>query len=210
MEIKTANEDDDQKLRADLSTEETSGDAQQEEFEQDMKLARRIMRDNRIALSTLADAFPAVQHPQAAILGRMVQAEGNLQLDCRQSPDLRDEAVRRRLGPTGLTGFRSIMEIWGATGEEARQLLGLAEGTSLDDLDPERLSEEQMVRISYLIGIYKALHTYLGDEVADRWISLENGDARFGERRPLSYMAEGGVDALREVRGMLDAWCAGN
>lgn len=130
--------------------------------------------------------------------------------DLPQAPDLGDEAVRRRLGPTGLTGFRNIVEVWGATGEEARQLLGLAAGTSLDDLDPERMSEEQMVRISHLIGIYKALHTYLADEVADRWVGLANRDPRFGGRRPLACMAEGGVDALREVRGMLDAWCAGN
>lgn len=130
--------------------------------------------------------------------------------DWFEAPDLSDEAVRRRLGPTGLTGFRNIMKVWGATGEEAQQLLGLAPGTSLDDLDPGRMSEEQMLRISYIIGIYKALHTYFGDEVADRWIGLENRDARFGERRPLACMAEGGVDALREVRRMLDAWCAGN
>lgn len=125
-------------------------------------------------------------------------------------PDLGDGAVRRRLGPAGLAGFRNIMEVWGATGEEARKLLGLAPGTSLDDLDPERMSEEQMVRISYLIGIYKALHTYLVGELADRWVGLANRDPRFGGRRPLACMAEGGVDALHEVRRMLDAWCAGN
>lgn len=49
-------------------------------------------------------------------------------------------------------------------------MLGLALGTSLDDLDPERMSEEQMVRVSHLIGIYKASHTNFADEVADRWV----------------------------------------
>ncbi|MFP5234313.1 MAG: DUF2384 domain-containing protein [Acidobacteriota bacterium] len=127
-----------------------------------------------------------------------------------QAPDFGDEAVRRRLGPTGLTGFRKILEAWGATGEETRQLLGLAPGTSPDELDPERLSQEQMVRISYVIGIYKALHTYFGKHMADRWVGLPNRDARFGERRPLACMAQGGVEALHEVRSMLDAWCAGH
>lgn len=54
---------------------------EREEVERDMKLARRIMHDNRKALRALADAPPAVQHPPTAILGRIVKAEGNLQLD---------------------------------------------------------------------------------------------------------------------------------
>lgn len=62
------------------------------------------------------------------------------------------------------------------------------------------------MRISYLISIYTALHTYLADEVVDRWVGLANGHSRFGGRRPLACMAAGGVDALREVCGMINAW----
>lgn len=121
-----------------------------------------------------------------------------------------DEAVRRRLGPTALTVFRRIMEIWQAPGKEARQLLGLAPETDLDSVDSERLGEEQLLRISYLLGIYKALQIYWGEGLADQWVRLANMDAMFGGRSPLAYMAGGGLDALRNVRDLLKAWCVGN
>jgi hypothetical protein len=48
-----------------------------------------------------------------------VTARGLIPLS-ESTPDLGDEAVRRRLGPARLTGFRNIVEVWGATGGEAR------------------------------------------------------------------------------------------
>lgn len=125
-------------------------------------------------------------------------------------PDLSDEAVRQRLGPSALTAFRRIMEIWQAPGEEARQLLALAPGTGLDNLDPEQLGEEQMLRISYILGIYKALHTLHSGRLADQWVRLPNANAMFGGQAPLAFMAQGGIEAMRNVRRLLDARCAGN
>ncbi len=125
-------------------------------------------------------------------------------------PDFGDEAVRRRLGPSALMAFRRIMEIWQAPDEVARRLLGLVPEMDLNCMDPERLEEEQLLRISYLLGIYKALQVYLGEAIADQWVRLANADAMFGGLSPLAYMAGGGLDALQKVRGLLDAWCAGN
>jgi hypothetical protein len=84
-------------------------------------------------------------------------------------PDFADEAVRRDYGPAGLSAFTKIMQIWKVPGIESRQLLGLAKGTKIDKLDPEKLSEEQLLRISYLIGIYKASRIMYSDGLADRW-----------------------------------------
>lgn len=125
-------------------------------------------------------------------------------------PDLSDEAVRRRLGPAGWTAFRRIMSIWQAPEETSRRLLGLAPETDLDRVDPTRLGEEQMLRISYLLGIYKGLHIYFGEELADQWVRRPNTGAMFGGRPPLACMDEGGLEALRNVRRLLDAWVAGN
>ena len=77
-------------------------------------------------------------------------------------------------------------------------------------VDPKRLGEEQMLRISYLLGIYKALHIYWGKAIADEWIRRPNSGAMFGGRSPLAFMADGGMYALRDVRRLLDAWCVGN
>ena len=102
-------------------------------------------------------------------------------------PDFSDEAVRRRLGPSALELFRRVMDIWQVPGEESRQLLALEPETDLDDLDPARLSEEQLLRISYLLGIYKALHIVHSDELADCWVPLEAGDSASKERTFLSH-----------------------
>lgn len=62
------------------------------------------------------------------------------------------------------------MRCAGVSGEESRPLLALAPGTTFDDLNPTWLSEVQMLRISSLVGIYKALRTIFGDVLADQWV----------------------------------------
>jgi hypothetical protein len=102
------------------------------------------------------------------------------------------------------------MHIWQVPGIESRQLLSLAKGTKIEDLDATRLSEEQMLRISCLIGIYKALRILYSEALANRWVGIRNTNSLFAGRSPLEYMARGGLDALRNVRRLLDARCAGN
>jgi hypothetical protein len=125
-------------------------------------------------------------------------------------PHLGDEAVRRRLGPTGWKAFRRIIRIWQVPEETWRMLLGIAREMDLDSIDPEHLTEEQMLRLSYLIGIYKGLHILLNDPLSDEWVRRPNDDAMFGGQAPLTYMASGGIGALRNVRRMIDAKCVGN
>ena len=59
--------------------------------------------------------------------------------------------------------FRRVIDIWQVPSNESGQLLTPAPGTNLDDLDPAGLNEEQMLRISSLIGVYKALHILFSD-----------------------------------------------
>src|ERR1700676_214561 len=92
--------------------------------------------------------------------------------DLPPAPDFGDEAVRRRLGPSAVTLFTALCEAWKMPKEESRQLLALAPATGLDHLDPAQISEEQLFRISYLLGIYKALHISHFDELADCWVGL--------------------------------------
>jgi hypothetical protein len=125
-------------------------------------------------------------------------------------PDLGDERERRRLGPSGMKAFSMIMEKWNVPAEAACQLLALPPGTTINSLNPGALSEEQLMRISCILGIFKGLNIYWGDKVADRWISLPNSNSVFGGRPALECMVRGGLDAMRTVRNLLDAWCAGN
>ncbi len=67
------------------------------------------------------------------------------------------------------------------------------------------LDVDRLTRISYLVGIYKALHILYGNELADEWVTLPNTNVIFGGRTPLEYMAGGGLLALQTVRRLLDA-----
>lgn len=125
-------------------------------------------------------------------------------------PDLSDDVERLRLGPSGWKFFIHLMAIWDLSAETSRQLLGFPVDACLDEVDGALLGEEQLERISYLIGIYKALHILLPDALADCWIRRPNDDTMFGGSKPLDYMAEGGLEAVRDVRKLLDAHCAGN
>jgi hypothetical protein len=72
--------------------------------------------------------------------------------------------------------------------------------------EPGRLLEvDRITRISYLIGIYKALHILYGDLLADEWLSLPNRNRIFAGRTPLAYMLGGGLLAMQTVRKLLEA-----
>ena len=72
--------------------------------------------------------------------------------------------------------------------------------------NPERVLEvDRITRISYLVGIYKALYILYGDKLADEWVQLPNTNAIFGGRTPLDYMMAGGLLAMQTVRKLLDA-----
>lgn len=89
-------------------------------------------------------------------------------------------------------------------------MLALETAIRIDEQNAPNLSEEPPFRISYLIGIYKALHILHGDGLADEWIKLPNANVMFSGQAPLTYMVLGGVGAMRNVRKLLDARSAGN
>ena len=62
-----------------------------------------------------------------------------------------------------------------------------------------------MARISYLIGIYKALHILYGDTLADAWVKIPNQNRLFKGDTPIAYMASDGIVAMQYVRALLDA-----
>jgi len=123
-------------------------------------------------------------------------------------PDLSDRNERARLSRSALRAFFNIMQRWSIRDADARQLLGgIASSTFYDyKRDPDRvLDQDRLTRISYLVGIFKALHILYGDDLADRWIAMPNRNPIFGGRSPLDYMLRGGAPAMQTVRRLLDA-----
>lgn len=122
--------------------------------------------------------------------------------------DLTAKAERERLSRSALKGFFRLCERWKLRDEEARELLGGLSSSAYYEWkkNPDRVLEvDRITRISYLIGIYKALHIIYGDKLADEWVKLPNTNAIFAGRSPLEYMMAGGLIAMQTVRRLLDA-----
>lgn len=122
--------------------------------------------------------------------------------------DLSARAERERLSPPALRAFFNIVDRWNLRDEDARALLGgLSNGPYYRwRKDPDRtLDTDMLTRISYLVGIFKALNILHGETIADAWIRLPNHNPLFGGRSPLAYMIAGGMAAMQTVRRLLDA-----
>lgn len=122
--------------------------------------------------------------------------------------DLSDQEERAHLSPGALQAFFNIMAHWKIRDEEARQLLGgVGNGTYYDyKKNLQRvLDQDKLTRISYLIGIFKALQILHGQALADRWVQMPNRNRIFGGQTPLAYMVKGGTPAMQIVRRLLDA-----
>ncbi|QLF69636.1 DUF2384 domain-containing protein [Peteryoungia desertarenae] len=119
-----------------------------------------------------------------------------------------DEAERRRLSATALKAFRRLVTQWDLTSQQAAALLGVSVST-WERLKPETasktLSQDQMTRISALIGIYKGLHLLFVDAMADRWPQLPNSGPLFHRTSPVEAMITGGIPHMLEVRRYVDA-----
>lgn len=123
-------------------------------------------------------------------------------------PDLGSAEERRRLTPAGLRAFFAIMQHWSVRDEDARGLLGgISNGTfyTWKSQGTRQLDQDRLLRISYLIGIFKSLNILFSQQLADRWMHLPNSNDVFGNRTPLETVLRGGLPAMDLVRRLLDA-----
>ncbi|TNC71469.1 MbcA/ParS/Xre antitoxin family protein, partial [Rubellimicrobium roseum] len=67
------------------------------------------------------------------------------------------------------------------------------------------LTHDQLLRLSAVVGIYKALKLYFSDPIARRWITLPNDGPLFNGERPIDTMIREGLPQFLQVRTYLDA-----
>ena len=113
------------------------------------------------------------------------------------------------IGATALTAYFNITTAWGLSAEEERTLLGSPPRSTFFKWKSERaarLSADTIERISYVMGIYKALRILLPtSEAAHAWVRKPNTAAGFGGKSALERMLGGRVIDLADVRRYLDA-----
>jgi hypothetical protein len=122
--------------------------------------------------------------------------------------ELSNKDNRIRLSPSAIKGLLRIAAHWKLRDDDTRALLGgISTGSfyGLKNRTNKTLDEDQLTRISFLIGIYKALNILYSPKLADAWIELPNTNSMFGGNTPLSYMKKGGIPAFVRVRQLLDA-----
>lgn len=122
--------------------------------------------------------------------------------------DLTSKAERERLSPSAARAFFNLVARWEIRDEDAKVLLGgMSNGPYYEmKKNPDRtLDTDRLMRISYLIGIFKSLNILYSRKLADAWVRLPNSNRIFGGQTPLAYMMKGGLPAMQTVRRLLDA-----
>ena len=118
-------------------------------------------------------------------------------------------APRRDLNGPALRAFFNITRLWGLGAEQERLLLGNPGRSTFfrwkRDLDGA-LSQDTLERISYLLGIWKALQILFPEPAqADAWVKRPNDAPLFAGQSALQRMLGGQVADLYVVRQYLDA-----
>jgi hypothetical protein len=122
--------------------------------------------------------------------------------------DLTSRTERERLSPSAVRAFFNIVDRWDIRDDDAKVLLGgMSNGPYYEmKKNPDRvLDADRLLRISYLIGIFKALNILYSKKLADAWVRLPNNNRIFAGETPLAYMMKGGVLAMQTVRRLVDA-----
>jgi hypothetical protein len=116
---------------------------------------------------------------------------------------------RKSLSGPALRTFFRIAEAWGLSVDEQMTLLGLTNRATLYNWRKDKevaLPKDTLERISYVLGIFKALQILLPDEkAADAWVKRPNTAALFAGKSALDRMLSGHVADLYVVRQYLDA-----
>jgi uncharacterized protein (DUF2384 family) len=112
-------------------------------------------------------------------------------------------------GAAALRAFARIADLWHLSIAEQLTLLGLSSRSTYFKWRKERearLPRDTLERISYILGIYKALQELLPDtRAADEWVRRPNEATVFGGKSALDRMLSGNVSDLYIVRQYLDA-----
>lgn len=106
--------------------------------------------------------------------------------------------------------LQALVERFQLDTEEARILMGdMPRSTYFKGLQEHqgKLSRDQKERISYLLGIYKALRIlFVDSHQAMTWIQRNNQLPPFNGMSPKQFMLEGSLVRLADVRRFLDFW----
>jgi hypothetical protein len=125
------------------------------------------------------------------------------------------DLVERRAPPgaveTDAVAVKALLRVfkaWKINAGKSAKLAGVSERTWTrmgSGTWSGSLSQDQLLRASALVGLYKGLHLYFGADLADTWVSLNNRGPLFQGSSPVEFMTAGGLPAIMDTRDYVDA-----
>lgn len=122
--------------------------------------------------------------------------------------DRLDQRDSDRVASVAAKAYARVIAAWKLKNEDAAELVAVSPRTWSRMKSQEwagQLSKDQLTRVSAITGLYKALHLYFGDELADRWVTMDNAGPTFAGKAPAKKMMDGGLPAILETRDYVDA-----
>ena len=122
--------------------------------------------------------------------------------------DVVQERPAAEVKAVALKAYSRIVADWSLAGREVAALADMSETTWKRAKKPGftgDLTRDQMLRLSAVVGIYKALALYFEPPLARQWIKLPNRGPEFDGARPIDAMIAGGLPKILRVRTYLDA-----
>ncbi len=116
----------------------------------------------------------------------------------------------KRVASAALQVFFNLSHRWHLNAKQERVLLGEPPESTFfawkAHQTASRLSRDTLDRISYLMGIHKALNILLPSaRAADEWINKPNAAPLFNGQSALERMLSGSLADIADVRRYLDA-----
>ena len=118
-----------------------------------------------------------------------------------------ENTVIKRTAPDkqaiAIKAFARIADAWSLTLCETAMLADMSESTWKRAKSPGydgNLTQDQMLRLSALVGLYKSLELYFDAPISREWVKLPNRGPEFGGLRPVDAMNEGGLPKIIRVR----------
>lgn len=124
---------------------------------------------------------------------------------------------RRRLSAPGLRTFLKIADHWSLSEQQRQLILGYPSRSTyvrwcrhVQQQKELTLSVDVLMRMSALLGIYRALRVLYADEPeATEWLRTPHNAIVFGGLPPLDLITSGTQDGLLTVLRFLDGACSG-
>lgn len=120
-----------------------------------------------------------------------------------KSPSVNQVADPHYIAEVALEVYAHIVKAWELDDSNAERLLDVDSDTWMQIKNgtwSESLEQEQLMRISAVMGLHRALHSCFNESLANRWVKRPNTGPIFSGEKPIDVMIKGGLQVMIKVR----------